>query len=182
MLVYLQMIETESDRSKFEQLYYKYRSYMFYAAKRILQNEYDAEDAVHTAFESIAKNMDKIAEVDCPKTRAYVVIIVERKSIDLLREKKHLSDGDPEIELSQIGVDGIPDGTLAFALKKLPSRYREALLLRFYMGYSAKETADIMEISHENVRKILVRARNALQKILDGEEGLHIERSSSDNR
>ena len=50
MIVYLQMIDTPEDRSKFEQLYLEYRGLMFHAANQILHNEQDAEDAVHQAF------------------------------------------------------------------------------------------------------------------------------------
>lgn len=70
MLIYLQIIESDADRDKFEQLYYYYRDYMFHIANRIVKNEYDAEDAVHSAFESIAKNIGKLGNVECSKTRA----------------------------------------------------------------------------------------------------------------
>lgn len=83
MLIYLQIIESDADRDKFEHLYYYYRDYMFHIANRIVKNEYDAEDAVHSAFESIAKNIGKLGNVECSKTRAYIVIIVEHKSIDI---------------------------------------------------------------------------------------------------
>lgn len=50
MISYLQMIETESDRVKFEALYYEYRNLMYAIAFGILRNEHDAECAVHHAF------------------------------------------------------------------------------------------------------------------------------------
>lgn len=50
MLVYLQMIETEEDRHKFEIIYRAYRDELFTLANRILNNEHDAEDAVHYGF------------------------------------------------------------------------------------------------------------------------------------
>lgn len=53
MLIYLQMIESEADKSKFERLYLRYRGLMFSVAMRLLSNEQDAEDAVHQAFLSI---------------------------------------------------------------------------------------------------------------------------------
>ena len=53
MLIYLQMIESEEDKSKFEAIYNKYRYLMFSVANRVLNNQYDAEDAVHQAFISI---------------------------------------------------------------------------------------------------------------------------------
>ena len=79
MIVYLQMISEPADKSKFESLYMKYRGMMYHVAHQILRNEADAEDAVHQAFLSILKNMDKIRQVDSPDTRAYVTIITERK-------------------------------------------------------------------------------------------------------
>ena len=54
MLLYLQTIESPKDKIKFEQIYLKYRRYMFQVASEILQNNQDAEDAVHNAFLSVA--------------------------------------------------------------------------------------------------------------------------------
>ena len=45
MIVYLQLIETAEDRSKFEQLYEQYKQLMFYTAFQILKRPQDAEDA-----------------------------------------------------------------------------------------------------------------------------------------
>ena len=43
MLVYLSMIESESDKSLFEQLYIRYKGLMYHIAYRILQNREDCE-------------------------------------------------------------------------------------------------------------------------------------------
>lgn len=56
MLVYLQIIETQNDREKFEEIYTAYRKLMLYVANEVLKNDQDAEDAVHEAFISVAKN------------------------------------------------------------------------------------------------------------------------------
>lgn len=87
MLIYLQMLECEEDKDKFEQIYLRYRGLMFHVAMQILQQEQDAEDVVHQAFLAVLKHLKKISRVECPKTRAFVVIIVERKAIDRLRER-----------------------------------------------------------------------------------------------
>ena len=47
MIIYLQMLETPEEKSKFEQLYLEYKGLMFHVAYEILHNEQDAEDAVH---------------------------------------------------------------------------------------------------------------------------------------
>ena len=170
MLNYLQMIESEDDKAKFEQLYLTYRGLMFYIANQILHNEQDAEDCVHQAFLSILENLNKISKVRCPKTRSYVVIIVERKSLDLLRKAKH--ETLTEIEDAFRGVE-IPmpgDNGLADAMTALPADYREILLLRYDNGYSAGEIAKMLNITLANTRKKLWRAKRMLQECLERRE------------
>ena len=74
MLIYLQMIETDEDKTKFAQIYEKYRSLMFSVACRVLDNDADAEDAVHQAFVSIIDNLNKIKMVDSVSTKSYLII------------------------------------------------------------------------------------------------------------
>ena len=88
MLIYLQLIDAPEERSKFEALYMQYRGLMLYVARRILRRQEDAEDAVHDACIKIAKSISKISAIDCPETRAYIVIIVENTCIDLLRKRR----------------------------------------------------------------------------------------------
>ena len=81
LIIYLQMIETPEEKSKFERLYLEYRGLMYHVAYEILHNEQDAEDAVHQAFVKIAENIKKIDDPVCPKTHGYVVTIVENLSL-----------------------------------------------------------------------------------------------------
>ena len=74
MLIYLQVIETEEDKNKFEDIYQKYRGLMYYVAYKRLHHEQDAEDAVHHAFMKIAENITAIDPVS-PKTKQFVVTI-----------------------------------------------------------------------------------------------------------
>ena len=170
MLIYLQMIESEEDKSKFEKLYNQYRHLMFSVANKILNNQYDAEDAVHQAFVSIIDNLDKIKEVDCPKTKAYVVIITENKAIDIIRSKKHIIEDELIDTLYGLEIPMPGDGGLADAMAKLPARYREVLLLRFDNGYKTKEIAKMMNMTEGSMQKLIWRAKDALHKQLEADE------------
>ena len=86
-MIYLQLIESEDDKFKFEKIYKQYRNLMFYVAFNLLGNEQDAEDSVHTAFVKIAENLQNLSEVICPKTKSYVVIVTENKAINMLRQR-----------------------------------------------------------------------------------------------
>lgn len=170
--LYLQLLDNEEDRSRFEGFYLLYRGLMYHVAMKLLHNEMDAEDAVHQAFLAILKHFSKIRVVDCPESRAYAVIIAERKAIDLLRERRRWSDEDPEeVPDASFGQPG--DGGLADAMARLPRRYREALLLRYQHGYSTSELADLWGVKRDSAQKLLWRAKQALKdRMEDAADGL----------
>lgn len=165
MLVYLQMIEGPKDRIKFEQVYLKYRGFMLKIANEILRNEQDAEDAVHNAFLSIAKNISKISDLDCPKTRGLLVIIIKSKSIDILRDrKKHTSEELIENEIGETLPD-LDEHDLKWCINQLRPRYRAVILLKYSHGYSTREIADIMGITFEAASKLMQRAKKNLDEL-----------------
>lgn len=169
MLMYLSMIETPDDKAKFERIYNRYRNLMYHVAYKVLGNHYDAEDAVHQAFVAIIRHLEKIGDIDCPETRSFIVLITERRAIDLIRT----SHSEKVIPLNEdlIGIE-IPapgDHGLADALAKLPAHYREVLLLRFDNGYSTKELAQMLGMTESGVRKLIGRAKNALGRMLEEE-------------
>lgn len=72
--LYLQLLDTQTEQEKFEQLYYQYKRLMYWIANHILGDSHLAEDAVHEAFLKIIKNFHKIGEIHCPRTKNFVVI------------------------------------------------------------------------------------------------------------
>lgn len=177
MLIYLQMIESPEGRSAFEKLYARYRGLMFHVANRLLNNEQDAEDAVHQAFLAIARNASKIFSknfsVECPETRSLVVIIVERKSIDILRQRSRRPESELDEETAGWEIPLPGTGPLADAMAKLPARHREVLMLRFAHGYTTKEIARLFDMTQESVQKLIWRARESLRKNLE-QEGISV--------
>lgn len=172
MLIYLQMIETPEDKSKFEQIYDKYLGLMYHVALKMLENHDDAEDAVHQAFVSIAENIKTIHPAECPETKSYIVITIESKSIDIIRHRKRVTNV-LEFDETMWGID-IPDEDsfdMAALIGRLPARYREVLLLRFDNGYTTKEISKILGLSPANAEKLIYRAKVALQKMI-AEDGI----------
>lgn len=167
MLIYLQMIESEEDKAKFEQLYCAYRQKMYAVAYSFLHNQSDAEDAVHQAFVSIIENLHNVHKVDCPKTRSYIVLITERKAIDILRDRKRISSEEMIEAFAGVEIELPIDGGLGDAIAGLPAQYRELILLRFAYGYSTKEIGVLMGKTPGTVQRQLWRAKDALQKQLE---------------
>ena len=169
MLIYMAMIDSPSDRDKFEKIYHKYRFLMLHVAKEVLTNHQDAEDAVHQAFLSIIENIDKISSVECPETRSYIVIISERKAIDILRQNQRRNTVELNEDIVGLEIPFDEENSIAAAIAKLPAHYREVLLLRYDNGFTTKEIASILGITDSGVRKLIARAKKALQAALEKE-------------
>ena len=88
MLIYLSLLDTQEDISKFELIYNTYKKQMYYTANNILKDNYLAEDAVHNAFLRIIDNLEKIDDVNSHNTKGLIVIIVKNVSIDIYRKNK----------------------------------------------------------------------------------------------
>jgi len=143
--IYLAVINAEQDKNKFEILYTTYRKLMFYIANRILNDEYLAEDAVHQAFLKVIENLDKIEDVNCHKTRSYIVTIVRNNAINMYNRRKR----NTTIPLEQMEFC-ISDETfnrsedldyLTKAVMKLPVIYKEILTLKYVQECSNAEIA-----------------------------------------
>jgi RNA polymerase sigma-70 factor (ECF subfamily) len=171
MLVYLQAIENPAEHWKFEDIYLTYKGLMYAIAFEILGNPQDAEDAVHDAFVKVAENISRIGDPKCPKTKGYIVTVVENKAIDLYRKKKKHPRLEYTDEALGIQVEYECSNILTECILKLPARQRSTIILQYSHGYSIKEIAGILGISYANAMKTQQRAREKL-KLLCEEAGL----------
>lgn len=174
MLIYLSMIETEENKSKFEQIYKKYKQTMFFVANRVLRDEYLSEDVVHQAFIRIIDNLDKIDKIDCHKTKGFIVIIVENIAIDFYRKRKrenNISFDEVEFYIRDIkNESNLIINDVEEAILKLPINYSTVLRLKYSQGYTNKEISKILKISEENVRQRISRGKKKLSQILAKED------------
>lgn len=167
MIVYLSMMETPEEKSRFEQLYLEYKGLMFHVAYEILHNEQDAEDAVHQAFVKISENINKIDDPVCPKTHGYVVTIVEHQAIDQYRKRKKHQTTELIDDIQGTDVHYEEDNDLTKCILQLPARYREMILLRYHHGYTVREIAKMLGLSLPSAIKLDQRAKIKLKKLCE---------------
>lgn len=172
VMIYLGTIESPEEKIKFEELYDKYRGFMLKIASRILRGEQDAEDAVHNAFMSLAKNMKLVPELDSLKLRGFLYIVTENKAIDILRERKRrdLEESLDEDQPLYAPVDD-EEQDLAWCISRLPPRYQEVILLKYSHGYTTREIASILGVSYGASSKLNQRAKARLKELCE-KEGL----------
>jgi RNA polymerase sigma factor (sigma-70 family) len=86
------------------------------------------------------------------------------------RDRAAASDGQAAFESAEsVVLLGEEHRAVLAAVRKLPDRQREALVLRFYFGVSAEETARAMGVSSGTVKSSTSRALAALGRMLKEE-------------
>ncbi|MGX8128541.1 RNA polymerase sigma factor, partial [Clostridioides difficile] len=146
MPICLLIINSEENKSKFEQIYIKYKKLMFYTANNILKDEYLADDAVQNSFIKIIKSISKIGEVDSYATKKYILKVTENTSIDLYRKVKKQSflfieDVFLNSDILKVSIE-IKDESnenINSIIASLPKDYHKVILLKFNYYYSNKE-------------------------------------------
>lgn len=172
LIFFLSMLETDEDKNKFTLLYEKYRKLMFYIANQILKDDYLSEDAVEQTFVKIIENLDNISDVDCHKTKSYIVIMVRNCSINLYRQRKsHPTVSlDEDLEIADDQPFAIDEAdALTRSVARLPIIYKDILTLKFVQEFSNEEIARMLGISEPTVRKRLERAKEKIQQFLNEE-------------
>lgn len=178
MLIYLALIDDPDKQIKFEKLYNTYKDKLLLAANCILHDCYEAEDAVHNAFISIAKNMDKIDDVDSNRTIGYVMIIAKNAAYDILRKRKEYLFSDDSIDFIDVD-DDIEQycnketyNAIVEAIRNLNEVYRPVLYLHFVEGQTAKDTSRILNRNLKTIKQEIVRGKKILIEKLK-EKGIH---------
>lgn len=184
MLAFLLTLDEGEKRDKLEELYLTYRKELYHVAYQVLKNYHDAEDVLQNAFIKIYKYMDRITELQCNKTRAYLVIIVRRLAFDRYKEKKKMVPVDflEETEEDAASSSSLDDYVLrmelgkelAKALQRINSGYADLLTLKYFYELDNTEISELTNITLPNVSVKLTRAKAALRRILS-EGGLENE-------
>ena len=160
-----------NNNEKIEQLFNLYSDLMLQHAYYILKDISTSEDVVSEAFLRVIKIIEKINELDCPKTRKLMVIIVEDISKNIYNRRKREALVDfTEIDVeNESSLDDFYDieikQDMDNILKRLPVDYANILALKSD-GYSPKEIAEILDINYDNARKRLLRAKKLLKKLI----------------
>ena len=157
MLIYLQTIETDEEKSKFEDIYRTYRGLMYHVAFERMHHEQDAEDAVHHVFMKIAENI-KIIEPVSPRTKQLVVTMVNNHVTDVFRSRgRHPTTAFDDESLSRLSTNTLEgEDLLTECILKLPEQQRMVIWLKYVYGYNLhRECVDAMSLQLSSVRKFV---------------------------
>lgn len=134
-------------------------------AYSLLKNNEDAEDAVQDVFMNYFKKSDSYRG-DC-SLKTWLLVLTRNQCYNVIKSRKIRQS--ESIEYVNLGSDinYVEDKlNIEDALKTLTSGENELIFLREYSGFSYKEIAQILNISVDNVKVRLFRAKQKLRKTL----------------
>ena len=132
-----------------------------------------AEDVVQDAFFGLYRNWGRLS--DPMNALAYARASVLNGCRAALRQRIRrervsvVADAATTESVGTIVLLGEEHREVLAAVRRLPDRQREALVLRFYLGVSEEETARAMGISRGTVKSSTSRALAALGRMLKEE-------------
>lgn len=168
-------------REYYEILVRRYNRLFYKTAKGILSKEEDIEDVMQEAY---IKGFEKLhqfrKEARFSTWLGRIVINCALQHLNSTKKKSHISIDalesdeieslqDTALEESNPQVGENLKKALESAISHLPSKYRIVFMLREIEQLSVAETAAMLEISEENVKIRLHRAKNMLKDMLRSE-------------
>jgi RNA polymerase sigma factor (sigma-70 family) len=152
----------------------KYKNKAFSMLKRMLKNEFDAEEVLQDCFLKAYKSLNAFKGEAKFSTWFYRIVYntaLTRLSSQKRKTESEMTSVEDHFNLeSQYGADEIEKKDLSKfvqeTITKLPERY-SAVITMFYLNeMTIDEISDVMGITVSNVKVMLHRSRNALRDLI----------------
>ncbi len=146
-----------------------FKDKLFRFAYRIIGSSFEAEDIVQEVIIKVWKKKEQFAEIE--NKEAWCMTLTRNLSIDKKRAKRmkttgiedfhHLQDSndDPQMSLERMELVN----KVRAMIDTLPERQKMVIHLRDIEGLSYKEISSTLDLSLDQVKVILHRARKSLK-------------------
>jgi RNA polymerase sigma-70 factor (sigma-E family) len=163
--------EWSADRAVIELYSQHYRALVRLAAL-LVRDTPTAEEVVQDSFVAMHVGWQRLRDTD--KALAYLRQAVVNRSRSVLRHRtvvdKNLQKAPPDMPSAEHGALVLLErSAVVAALRGLPDRQREAIVLRYYADLSEAEIATAMGISRGAVKSHTARGMTALRTALEQE-------------
>jgi RNA polymerase sigma-70 factor (ECF subfamily) len=169
----------------FEIIMRRYNQRLYRVARAILRNDSEAEDVMQDAYVRAYEHLDQFA--GRAKFSTWLTRIGVHEALARQHRRNRYQDlgpmseqeGDPMDRFASLALNPEQQASnseirrlLEEAVEKLPDAYRAIFILRDVEDMSTTDAADALEITEENVKVRLHRARALLRKSLYARAGM----------
>ena len=161
----------------YEEVIEKYSDHITRMCVVWTQNEEAAKDCFQNTFIKLYKSSKNFN--DSEHLKAWLLKVARNEcndyhksfwnrnvSVGLDKEKLENVHKDSGNSMRELQYDSDTE-ILINALRRIPLKYREILVLYYYQEYTTKEISDILQLSVNTVKSRLQRGREKLAKILE---------------
>ena len=134
---------------------------------------HEAEEVVQEAFTRAAFRWSRLRDYDVPEAwvRRVAMNLAANRARSLRRQAAALLRLNPPLEVPPVSVEAL---ALAEALRTLPVRQRQVIVLHHLVDLPVEEVARTLAMRDGTVKSLLARGRKALAaKLGEPEEVLH---------
>lgn len=172
LAMFMALIDDESDKEKFERLYYTYKKMMFSIANSILCNASLADETVQDCLLKLAETISNLPKVPSEDIKAMIISMVKNKARNNLKAE-HYDNVEP------IKENEIPDKVISDISSQLGYRelieivdtldqpYKEVLVMRIINGLSVGKISEMLNLPYRTVETRIFRARKKLKERLE---------------
>lgn len=128
-----------------------------------MKNQSDTEDAVSDTFVRLMRS--DITFENEEHEKSWLIVTARNICKDVLKSPKYQNE---PLDENMLTGETLTDEMLA-AVKELPEKYRTAVYLYYYEGYTCGEIADMLGTIKSTVISRLARGRKILKKIIGGD-------------
>ena len=169
----------------FEIVMRRYNQRLYRVARAILRNDSEAEDVMQDAYVRAYEHLGQFA--GRAKFSTWLTRIAVHEALMRRRRGNRYQDLQPMSEREEDPMEGFPSmalnpeqqastsqirGLLEEAVEQLPEAYRAVFMLRDVEEMNTIETASVLDLTEENVKVRLHRARALLRKSLFAKVGV----------
>ena len=156
------------DDARFEQLYGQYANDVLRVSYFYLGDRQQAEDVTQDVFVRLLTHAPELEE---GREKAWLLKVALNRCRDLWRAAwmKRVVLGSPAMELTPAPDqmdDRLERQELMAAIRRLPSDFRDVILLHYYQGYGIAEIAKMLDVPEGTISSRLSRGRKKLEQIL----------------
>jgi RNA polymerase sigma-70 factor (ECF subfamily) len=163
----------DGENDLYEIIMRRYNQRLFRVIRSILRDESETEEVIQDAYVRAYEHLDQFEGRS--KFSTWLTKIAIYEAYARLKSRKRTSGFDDYMEQLMATSDRSPEertfdaemrSLLEIAVDSLSDEHRSVLIMRDIEGMSTSETADCLEITEENVKVRLFRARAAIRRQL----------------
>lgn len=150
-----------------EEIYYRNVDTVYRVCFAYLKNKADTEDMVQNTFLKLISYNKEFDNSNHEK--AWLIVTATNLCKDFYKSKwnkrENIDDFENNLYIKQeLNIDETLE-----AIMKLPDKYKTAIYLYYYEGYSCGEIADILHRPGSTIRVYLHKGRKILKNMLGGD-------------